>query len=378
MDAKAAKQSIPYPPSSPTSSLSPKSSSSVQKIATVPPPPRRMKIFYTPEFKNHRPPPRMPHPECPERLDACVKALKGDGELAGLLDWITPQPVTGELGEERRKVVMDAVRRAHDVDGYLEEVERVSKKGGALDGDTYVAPGSFEIALMASGAWMEAVDLALDGERGAWVLSRPPGHHAMKGTGMGFCLLNHAAVAAIYALSKEGVEKVGILDFDVHHGNGTEDIVRGVEGLRFVSSHQWPLYPGSGEEGIQGNVRNLNLEAGCGRAEYLERYEEEMVGWLCEEGVPDLVVVSAGFDAMRVDPLAGLDFEAEDYRVLTDKLMKRLGEGCGVVFGLEGGYELGEEGVGAGVKECVTGFCLGSDGESAGEGANGEHNSESE
>lgn len=320
----------------------------------------------------------MPHPECPERLDACVKALKGDEELAELLDWITPQPVTGELGAERRQIVMEAVRSAHDVDEYLEEVERVSKKGGALDGDTYVAPGSFEVALLASGAWMEAVDLALEEERGVWVLSRPPGHHAMKGTGMGFCLVNHAAVAAMYALSREGVGKVGILDFDVHHGNGTEDIVRGVEGLKFVSSHQWPLYPGSGQEGVTDNVRNLNLDGGCGMEEYLERYEEEMVGWLCEDGVPDIVVVSAGFDAMRVDPLAGLEFEPEDYRVLTETLMDRLGEGCGVVFGLEGGYELGDEGLGAGVRECVKGFCLGGRGEPGGEGANGERTAASQ
>lgn len=321
---------------------------------------RRMKVLYTPDFKKHRAPPGMSHPECPQRLDACVKALKESDEIGHLLDWREPKPVSGEdeHASQRRELVLEYVNKVHEED-YLAEVQRTSKKGGALDSDTYVAPGSWEIALRAASTWMESVEMAVEGgERVVWALCRPPGHHATRKRGMGFCLLSNAAIAAMYALQFDEVDRVGIVDYDVHHGNGTEDIIKGVVGIRFVSSHQSPLFPGSGAEGEVGNVKNLNLEAGTSGEVYMERFENEMLPFLCEEGKPDVVIVSAGFDALDVDPLAMLEFTPPDYRKFTELMIKEMGGSCKFVFGLEGGYDLGDDGVGAGVRESIKGFCL--------------------
>lgn len=321
---------------------------------------RRMKVLYTSDFKKHRAPPGMSHPECPQRLDACVKALKESDEIGRLVDWCEPKQISGEEEEavQRRNLVMEYVNKVHE-ENYLNEVERISKKGGAMDSDTYVAPGSWDIALRAASTWMESVEMAVEGgERVVWALCRPPGHHATRKRGMGFCLLSNAAIAALYALQFSEVDRVGIVDYDVHHGNGTEDAVKGAIGIRFVSSHQCPLFPGSGMEGEVGNVKNLALDAGMAGEEYLERFENEMLPFLCEEGKPDLVIVSAGFDALDVDPLAGLQFTPPDYRRFTEIMLREMGAGCKFVFGLEGGYDLGEKGVGAGVRESIMGYCL--------------------
>ena len=322
---------------------------------------RRMPIFYSPMFKEHRPPPGRKHAECPERLDACIKALNEDKDLINLIDWITPMSVQGD----RLEKVLKAIRQVHRFPDYLDEVKMISDGGGgSLDSDTYIGPGSYEIALLAASTWMEAVDKALTGSSGgAWSLTRPPGHHATPASGMGFCLLSNAAIAAKYALSKPEINHVAILDFDVHHGNGTEASVKNEKDIRFVSSHQYPLYPGTGREGIIGtykNVKNINLDAGTGLQVYQKRYEEEMLPFLLqsEHGMPDLVIVSAGFDALDVDPLAQLNFKPCDYRLFTQLLMNAIGSNTKVVFGLEGGYNLGDKGIGAAVRETINGFCF--------------------
>jgi acetoin utilization deacetylase AcuC-like enzyme len=184
--------------------------------------PRRVRLVYSDAFLAHRAPGRGGHPERPERLEVIVAALRKDRRLDGLLDWAEPTPV--DVGSARRRLVLDLVREVHTSEDYLRELEALSTGGGGLiDEDTYVAAGSYEVALLAVSAWLDAVDHALaDGGGGpAWALARPPGHHATRVTGMGFCLLSNAAIAAHYALRQPAVSRVGIIDFDVHHGNGT-------------------------------------------------------------------------------------------------------------------------------------------------------------
>lgn len=290
--------------------------------------------------------------------------LQNNGDVSHLLDWMSPQSVSEHDAADRRRRVLDAVQVVHRFPDYIDLLrDTCARGGGGVDRDTYVAKDSFDVALLAASTWMEAVDIAMDGSCAAWALARPPGHHATPVTGMGFCLLSNAAIAAKYALDHKNVSSVAILDFDVHHGNGTEASVKNDGRIRFASSHQWPLYPGSGREGRSGshdNVLNINLEGGTGIDQYRARFEKEMLPFLLqsESGMPELVIVSAGFDALDVDPLASLNFKPQDYRLFTQLLLEAAGKDTPVVFGLEGGYNLGENGLAAAVRESIAGFCL--------------------
>ncbi|MCR6497021.1 histone deacetylase family protein [Thermomonas sp. S9] len=205
-------------------------------------------------------------------------------------------------------------------------------------------PASAEAALRAAGAGVAAVDAVLSGQaRRAFCAVRPPGHHATASAAMGFCLLNNVAVAARHALDAHGLERVAIADFDVHHGNGTQAIFADDTRVRFASSHQWPLYPDSGarsETGC-GNVFNAPLPEGTDGAAFLAAWEDELLPFL-DAFRPQLVLVSAGFDGHRRDPLAGLQLEAEDYAHLTARLVALADRHCDgrLVSMLEGGYEL--------------------------------------
>ena len=234
------------------------------------------------------------------------------------------------------------VLRCHPAQ-YLARVKgAVPSEGWAqLDGDTYLSPGSYDAAMRAVGGICAAVDAVVTGEaRTAFVAGRPPGHHAERETAMGFCLFGTVAIGAKRALEVHGLSRIAIVDFDVHHGNGTQDLLWDEGRCLFVSSHQMPLYPGTGrpeERGAHGQILNVPLREGSGGRAMQEAYER-LVFPALEAWGPELLLISAGFDAHADDPLAGLAWQAEDYRWLTDRLCDFAGGR--VVSSLEGGYDL--------------------------------------
>lgn len=230
---------------------------------------------------------------------------------------------------------------------YLEGIEAAAPEAGSisLDADTHMSPGSLLAARHGVGGNIAAVDAVLDGEaKAAFVGCRPPGHHAETETAMGFCLFGNVAIAAKHALDRRGLKRVAIVDFDVHHGNGTQDLLWEEERVLFVSSHQMPLYPGTGPEseiGAHGQIINVPLDPQTGGGEMKAAYREKVFPRL-SEFAPELLLISAGFDAHRNDPLAGLRWETEDFVWLTDWLYDIADEHCGgrLVSTLEGGYDL--------------------------------------
>jgi len=279
-------------------------------------------IFWHPSSLAHDPGPG--HPESPERLRAVLERLREIG--AGRApDWV-----------ESVAAPEAAVLRVHDR-VHLERLRAVADAGGGrLDADTAMSAGSFDAALHAAGAAMQAVERCLEGGGRAFVPIRPPGHHATADTAMGFCLLNNVVIAARTATDAHGLDRVLIVDWDVHHGNGTQALVERDARIRYVSLHQWPLYPGTGlehERGV-GNVFNVPRPPGLPRARYvtdlLHGVERATDGW-----TPQLLLISAGFDALAGDPLAGFTLEPADYAAWTAAW---LGFGVPVVSVLEGGY----------------------------------------
>jgi len=229
---------------------------------------------------------------------------------------------------ERRVERADLIR-AHDEE-YLEQLEAIERPQ-LLDPDTVATETSWDGATLAAGIACEAVD------RGGFALVRPPGHHALAGRAMGFCLLNNVAVAARYAQAELGLRRVAIVDVDVHHGNGTEAIFRGDTSVLFCSLHQWPFYPGTGGPGTGDETTvNVPLRAGTGDDEYLAHLEQD-VEPVVRAFEPDLLLVSAGFDAHVEDPLAALALTADGYREIA---MRLAGLAPRVAAVLEGGYNL--------------------------------------
>jgi acetoin utilization deacetylase AcuC-like enzyme len=221
--------------------------------------------------------------------------------------------------------------------------------GGRLDADTVVSAGSWLAATAGTGAVLDAVDLAFgDGPRKSFCAVRPPGHHALRAQGMGFCLFGNVAVGAHYARRRHGAERVLIVDWDVHHGNGTQALVEDTADIRFVSMHQWPWYPGTGaadDRGPHRSVWNVPLAAGLPR----ERYVGAFLDAVDRAGAgftPDLLIISAGFDSLAGDPLGGFTLEMDDVERLTREMASRAGQWCGgrLVSALEGGYAPGRLG----------------------------------
>ena len=273
------------------------------------------------------------HPENPGRLAVVIEALRNSA-ISGAINWLE-----APLGLEEQVLL------AHDAD-LVETVKATAPDSGraALDPDTVMSSGSLNAALRAVGAVCKGVDDLLAGSgKQVFCLTRPPGHHATPQHSMGFCIFNQLAIGAMYARSNFNLARVAIIDFDVHHGNGTQDILQGQPGLLYVSSHQSPHYPGTGStaENIPGNIFNLPLRAGTGHAEYLQRFEAEILP-VVEEFSPQLLLVSAGFDAHQADPLGGLYFTEATYQWLGQQLQdlaNRHSEGR-LLSVLEGGYNL--------------------------------------
>ncbi len=266
------------------------------------------------------------HPECVERLKAVNEALSVFCTLR----------VEAPMGLDEH--ILLAHPQSH--------IERIKSAGiGPLDADTYMSKGSLAAAYRGVGAVTKAVDMVLAGEAGnAFCAIRPPGHHAERETPMGFCLFGNIAIAAKYAISKHGLSRVAIMDFDVHHGNGTQDLVWDDAGILFASTHQMPLYPGTGpahETGAHGNVLNVPLAPNTGGAEFRAAMERQVIPAI-DEFAPELILISAGFDAHKNDPLGNLNWVEEDFAWATERLCDLADKHCQgrVVSTLEGGYDL--------------------------------------
>ncbi|MGH8552266.1 MAG: histone deacetylase family protein [Methylococcales bacterium] len=272
------------------------------------------------------------HPECADRLRSIESALQ-NAQFEGLDRKQAPRGSVDQVLTVHPQDYIDGIFRA------------IPQRGtGYLDGDTIVSKASGEAALHAVGAACDAVDRVTIGQaNNAFCAIRPPGHHAETKRAMGFCLFNNVAIAANHARRKHGLNRVAIVDFDVHHGNGTQEIFYKDASVLYASTHQMPLYPGTGrrsETGV-GNIFNAPLEPGAGSDAFREAMSDIIFPAL-DDFKPEMILVSAGFDAHRADPLASLNFTDEDYAWVTRELLKLAHRHCAgkMVSMLEGGYNL--------------------------------------
>jgi acetoin utilization deacetylase AcuC-like enzyme len=273
------------------------------------------------------------HPECPDRLRVVLQALEHP-DFVPLLREQAPEATRAQLARAHPVPYIDALLALHPEPDELIQ----------LDPDTLVSTGTAEAALRAAGGAIAAVDAVMEGwASSAFVAARPPGHHAEADRAMGFCLFSNAAIAAHHARAQWGLGRVAVVDFDVHHGNGTQDIFQRDPGFFYASSHQSPCYPGTGaasEHGV-GNVFNAPLPPGADGAAFRAAWDRTLLPAL-EAFAPQLIIVSAGFDAHKADPLAELRVETEDFAWLTSRLLAAALVHCGgrLVSVLEGGYDL--------------------------------------
>ncbi len=276
------------------------------------------------------------HPESAARLEHVHRKLK----TSGLLSQVTRVPI--------QRAHDDDIRRVH-VTGYLESVRRLADEGGGrIEADTVVSPDSADTAWLAAGTGVDAVTRVVnDEDKQALCLVRPPGHHAVPDSAMGFCLLGNVAIAARTAVQRLGLKKVLVVDWDVHHGNGTQDVFYEDENVTSFSAHRFPFYPGSGRksetgrgEGL-GTVFNLPLHFGVSRKDYLTAFENTLTA-AADRCRPELVFISAGFDAHAEDPIGSLGLETDDFAELTKLVMQVAATHAGgrLVSMLEGGYNV--------------------------------------
>ena len=272
------------------------------------------------------------HPECPERIPSIINGLKK----------IQSQKL---IWEKVRSFDDKYIKLTHS-EKYFEKINQSFPKEGLafLDGDTIVSKGSKKAAYDAVGAIINAIDAVMNKEfDNAFCVVRPPGHHAEKEQAMGFCIFNNIAVGATYLMEKYKMNKVAIIDFDVHHGNGTQDIFYNEKKVLYISSHQFPFYPGTGSEdetGKYNNILNIPLKAGTNSREFFASYNK--VYDKLNEFKPEFILLSAGFDAHKSDPLANINLESKDYYTLTKEIIKIAKQVSGnkIVSILEGGYNL--------------------------------------
>jgi len=300
-----------------------------------------------PRFERHKA--RSDHPERPERLQAARAALP---KVAAGFDVVPARPATSE-----------ELLRVHEA-SFLEALDKMRGRSGRLDPDTYLSPESVDVARLAAGSLVAMVDALIDGPVSKGVaLLRPPGHHARPAHAMGFCLLNNVAVAAAHARSR-GLERIAIVDWDVHHGNGTQEIFWRDPHVLYVSIHQFPFYPGSGDidevgEGDgKGFTVNVPLPAGGGDAQYASAFERVVLP-VVQAYAPELVLVSAGFDAAADDPLAQMQLSAQAFGWMGRELA-RIAEKSArgrMALVLEGGYDLVS--LRTGLRSAIEGMLLG-------------------
>lgn len=280
-------------------------------------------------FEHETPP---GHPECPDRLRAVLGALEAE-EFALLHRVEAPRASVEAIERVHPPIHVETIMNGAPVEGFRR-----------VDADTALSPGSVEAALRAAGAVTFAVDEVMAGRvRNAFCAIRPPGHHAEPDQAMGFCLFNNVAIGALHAREVHGLTRIAVVDFDVHHGNGTQASFETDPNLFYASTHQWPLYPGTGrasEHGL-GNILNKTLPPGAGSTEFREAFTDAILPAL-EQFQPEFLFISAGFDAHAADPLANLRLTEDDYAWVTTALVQLANTFCNgrVVSTLEGGYDL--------------------------------------
>lgn len=291
-------------------------------------------VFFDPIFEQHET--GFGHPERPERLPTSLKALEGSGLLE-------KAPMRSPRDATREQIELVHSPR------YIDQVQRMADSGGGhLDMDTALSRESYRAAIKAAGALVESVDKCLSGDLlRTFCLVRPPGHHALPGRGMGFCLFNNVAIGARYAISRKKLEKVMIVDWDAHHGNGTQEVFYDDPSVLYVSLHQYPHYPGTGrvDETGHGKGKGYNINfpfpPGTGEEQYLEAFDRVIIP-AGREFSPGLVMVSAGYDSHAGDLLCSMRLSDMSYRRMTDRLVAFAGECCNgrLVVTIEGGYNL--------------------------------------
>jgi acetoin utilization deacetylase AcuC-like enzyme len=286
----------------------------------------------------HAPPPG--HPESPERLKSVLAALEGE-EFAALKRHEAPQVTDRALMRVHGATYVAAVKDNMPESGYVQ-----------FDADTIASPGTGEAILRAAGAVNAAADLVMAGETtNAFCAVRPPGHHALSDRAMGFCFFNSVAVGAEHVRAIHNLQRVAVVDFDVHHGNGTQAMFYAQPGLFYASTHQSPHYPGTGrpeERGVANNVLNVPLRPGAGSVEFRRAFTDQILPAL--EGFhPEFIFISAGFDAHENDPLGNLKLHEDDYAWATERICALAAQACEgrVVSSLEGGYDLAALGLSA-------------------------------
>jgi acetoin utilization deacetylase AcuC-like enzyme len=290
-------------------------------------------LYSDPRFLEHH---TGRHPESPERLRYLHEFLKG-------------HPVAGKFGPGEFQPAQPAqLELVHDR-AYLESLRQFAAAGGGrIEADTVVSPGSVDVAALAAGAGLAAVDAVLSGKSlRALCLVRPPGHHALPDSAMGFCLFNNVALAAAHAVRQHGLNRVLVVDFDVHHGNGTQDAFYGSSEIYFLSIHRSPFYPGTGAAHETGTGRglgtkfNVPVRFGIPRRDYLEQFQSALEDVVARSR-PELLLLSAGFDAHRADPVGSLGLETEDFEPVTRLLVEAANAYCQgrIVSLLEGGYNV--------------------------------------
>jgi acetoin utilization deacetylase AcuC-like enzyme len=280
------------------------------------------------------------HPECPDRLDAIADGLLASGVLDALAQPEVPLASLSDLELAHSRMHVAAVQGLHD------RIEAEELAGGPshfyIDPDTAMNAASWQAALRAAGAAVAATDAVMDGElENAFCAIRPPGHHAMRDKAMGFCLFNNIAIAAKHALERHGLKRVAVVDFDVHHGNGTEDIFSGDARCLMIGIFQHPFYPYSGDQSRAANMLNLPVPAYTRGAPVRELFADQLIPRL-DDFRPEMIFISAGFDAHRDDELGQLGLVEADYAWLTEQICavaKRHAKGR-IVSCLEGGYNL--------------------------------------